>query len=273
MGLARATASSTRYETQGLAAGAGATVTPGATANSKGSYVALGTTGFEYDGLFVAITGLPGGGGTRYRIDISSNTGGSDQVIIGDLYFDPSPAAVYTADYKHLLVPVKVASAAVLKARCSSASGGGSISVSTLGFCGDARQMGGFRALLPATDFSGADPVNLVSLSGTSLTGWTQIMASTPVRFAGLYLTVDSLGNTGLTTANAMFELGKGPSGSEQTLGIKVAKILNSAENGCGGVAGPFPCDVPAGSRLVVRGQCNTADNDAIGIVLHGLVA
>ena len=271
MGYARAPVSSTRYETKGISGGVGTTVTAGA-ANAKGSFATLGATGFEYDGFHLYITGLPGGGATRYRVDVSSNTGGSDQLIVEDLYFDPSPAAVYYADQKSILVPVSVPNGAVLKARCQSVAGSTSLSLGVLGFQADAKAAKGFRALKSATDWTNTDPSTTVTLSGTTLTGWQQVQASTPVRFAGLYLGLDSLGNGSLTTAHATFEIGIGASGSEHTTGIVIARQL-AAGAGMLGVHGPYPCDIAAGYRLSVRAQCDAADTNAIGVVLNGLAA
>ena len=271
MGFARALVSSTRYETQGISGGVGTTLTAGATANTKGSFAILGTTGFEYDGFHLYITGFTGGGTSRYRVDIAVNTGGSDQVIVEDVYFDPSPAATYYADQKSVLIPVNVPRGAVVKARCQSTGTSVTVAASVLGFQGDAKATKGFRALKSATDWTNTDPTNSLTLNGTTLTGWVQIMASTPVRFAGLYLTLDSLGSTSLTTAHATFEIGIGASGSEHTTGIVIARQL-SALNVIN-MHGPYPCDIAAGTRLAVRAQCDAADTNSYGVVLNGLAA
>jgi hypothetical protein len=270
VGYARALVSSTRYETQGISGGVGATVTSGA-ANTKGSFSTLGTTGFEYDGVHLTITGLPGAGTGRFRIDVSSNTGGSDQLIVEDLYFDASPADLYTVDQKSILVPVAVPAGAVLKARAQATAASLALSVGILGFQGDAKATKGFRALKSATDWTNTDPTNALTLSGTTLTGWTQIMAATPVRLAGLYLELDSLGNTGQANAHATFEIGIGASGSEHSTGIVVARQLFAS--GLVGCHGPYPCDVAAGTRLAVRAQCDAANTDSYGVVLNGLAA
>ena len=270
MGYARALVSSTRYETQGLSGGVGVTITSGA-ANAKGSFATLGTTGFEYDGFHLYITGLPGGGASRYRVDVSSNTGGSDQLIVEDIYFDPSPQGNYTAAWKEILVPVAVPAGAVLKARCQAPAASVSLSASVLGFQGDAKATKGFRALKSATDWTNTDPTNSLTLSGTTLTGWTQVMAATPARFAGLYLALDSLGATGQTAAHATFEIGIGTSGSEHTTGIVLARQLSGY--GLNDGHSFHPCDIAAGTRLSVRAQCDGANTNSYGVVLNGLAA
>ena len=270
MGYARALASSTRYETQGISGGNGTTITPGA-ANTKGSYTTLGTAGFSYDGFFATCTGLGGGGTTRYRVDLAVNNGGSDQVIVEDLYFDPSSGGLYYLGPRRILLPVSLAAGAVVKARVQSANGSGSCLVGVLGFQGDAKATKGFRALKSATDWTNTDPTNSLTLSGTTLTGWSQVMASTPVRFAGLTMSINSLG-TNLTAAQATFEIGIGASGSEHTTGIVIPLQLFGGM-GSLGTESCLPCDIPAGSRLSVRAQCSAADTNSIGIVLNGLAA
>jgi hypothetical protein len=96
-------------------------------------------------------------------------------------------------------------------------------------------------------------------------------MASTPVRFAGLYLMLDSLGSVA-TSAHATFEIGIGTSGSEHSTGIIIARQLASALAINDG-DGPYPCDIAAGTRLSVRAQCDAADTDSYGVVLNGLAA
>ena len=275
MGARRAIVGSTRYETRGIVTGVGTTVTSGAI-NAKGSYATLGTTGFAYDGFFLYITGLAGAGLTRFRIDLAVNTGGSDQLIVEDLYFDSSPSGFYFADQKSILVPVTIPAGAVVKARIQATLASSILSASVLGFQSDAKATKGFRALKSATDWTNTDPTNSLTLSGTTLTGWSQVMASTPARFAGLYLSLDSLGGSSQVTAHATFEIGLGASGSEHSTGIIIARQLVISSNGAAGLIdchGPYPCDIPAGARLSVRAQCDSANTVAYGVILNGLAA
>lgn len=272
MGFPRALVSSTRYETLGIATGVGTTITSGA-ANAKGSYSTLGTTGFEYDGMVMTITGLPGAGITRYRVDLAVNTGGSDQVIVEDVTFDTMNAGAYYSGLRAVTLPVGVPKGGVLKARSQAvAASSASISVSVAGFQGDAKALKGFRALKSATDWTNTDPTNSLTLSGTTQTGWSQVMASTPVRMAGLYLAIDSLGNNALTSAHATFEIGVGALGSEHSTGIIIPMQL-SPSGPLYGFAACCPCDIPAAARLSVRAQCDVADTNTIGVVLGGLAA
>jgi hypothetical protein len=270
MGFGQPLAASARYETQGLSSGMGTSVTASGTANTKGSYIALGgATGFEYDGFYVAITGNSGGGTVRYLTDIAADNT-AQEVVAANLFFDPQAAESYTADRQFIYIPVKVKKGATLYARCQSSVGGGTLSVSTLGYAGDGRMLAGFSKQICATDLTGSDPTNTITLNGSTLTGWTQVMASTPNRLAALMLRLDDLG-VGLGTMNAMFELGMGTSGNEVSLGIKFATQLATGGFGPGGTDW-FPCNIPAGKRLVARAQCQTTDTNSVGVFLYGLV-
>src|ERR1700691_4551548 len=202
MGYARALASSTRYQSLGVSGGVGTTLTASATVNTKGSFAILGTTGFQYDGFHLHLTGLPGSGGSRFRVDVSSNTGGSDQLIVEDIYFDASSSGSYYQDQEGILVPVYVPAGAALKARVQGTAASTQISASILGFSGDAKSERGFRALKSTTDWTGTDPTNSITFSGITLTGWTQVQAVAPVRLAALYLAIDGLSNLSLVNAH-----------------------------------------------------------------------
>jgi hypothetical protein len=276
MGFAGNLGASARYQTLGRSGGGGTQITASATANTKGSYATLGTTGFDYDGFWVTITSVVSGTTYRQRVDLAVNTGGSDQVVAEDVYYDGSITGEwYDNSGAGFFVPVKIPGGAVVKARCQSSTGSGTLLVSINGMQGDARLVSGFRALKSATDWTNTDPTNSLTLGGTTLSGWTQVMASTPVRFAGLYLGLDSLG-AAPGFVSCFFDIGWGIAGSEQVL-----TTVGTASFGGGGPSplfyhpiGPFPCDLPAGTRLAVRGQ--SAYSGAAGTVypvLHGLAA
>ncbi len=276
MGYAPSLGASARYQMLGRSGGGGTQITANATANTKGSYATLGTASFDYDGFWVAITSVVSGTIYRQRVDIAVNTGSSDQVIAEDVYYDGSVSgAWYDNSARSFFVPVKIPRGAVVKARCQSSTGSGTLLAAVNGMQGDARMISGFRALKSATDWSGTDPTNSLALSGATLSGWTQVTASTPARFAGLYLGLDSLG-TAPGFAACIFDIGWGTAGSERVL-----TSIGTASYGSSGVsplfyapAGPFPCDLPAGTRLAVRGQ--SAYSSAAGTVypvLHGLAA
>lgn len=273
MGFGRPLGSSTRYENRGFGTGVGTTVTASVTAGSKGTAANLGAvTSFDYDGIIVSYSH---GNSVRYRLDILANNGGADEKIVEDLLIDGSSSGAYIGS--SIFVPVSVRSGAQLKGQLASSNGGNTLTVGISGFQGDARQLAGFRALKSFTDWDATTPINPVSgknqaaLTGTTLTGWNEIIASSPCRCAGLYATIDTMGNVP-ASAGVLFTVGWGAAGSERAL-FTIPYSNGGATSGTSPAVGPFPCDFPAGTRFAWQGQASGADTATMAMVLNGLAA
>jgi hypothetical protein len=277
MGFGYPLSSSPRYEMLGRSGGAGTAITAGSTANTKGSYTTLGTTSFNYDGIWVSLTNVQGGTAQRGRIDIAVNNGGSDQIVCEDLYFDGSLGGSYynTPSDGPSFLPVKIPKGGIVKARAQSSGTSGTFAVTVQGVSGDGRMIRGARALKAATDWTNTDPANGVVASGTSLSGWSQVQASTPNRFSALYVAASSKGSPP-TLINFLVDIGWGGSGSERVLfSVTGTSYTSVTQTGLyGGPHGPWPCDMPAGTRLAARVQSAYAGaSGTLGIVLYGLAA
>jgi hypothetical protein len=265
MGFAPALCSSTRYETLASGAGSGSGVSVASGSSAYGSLVTIGSPSFDYDGFFLSIVGANTG---RQRITVTLNTGIADETLIGDYFVDF--AAGGTNNSVFVPFPVAVPAASTLKAQVWHSSGSGfGCYIAIVGFQGDSRQVRGFRAVLSATDFGiTQDPTNSITLSGTTTTGWVQSQAASPARFAALYASFDGRGGT-VTSARIKWDLGWGTSGSEHQLASYFA-IYNGSNHS---LAGPFPCDIPAGSRIVYRATCSASDTNVLALVLTGIAA
>lgn len=261
----------TRYETQGVSSGIGVTVTSGASANQKGSYALIGsTTGFAYDGFILQVTGVST---IRGRLDIASNIA-ADEIIVQDLFFD-NASGIANEGFK-IPIPVAVPSGAQLKARLQANVGSATCRVSIIGYTGSAELPKGYRALLSATDFTNTDPANSVTPSGTTLSAWGTVAASSQARFAGLYFSAATGGTTSGRTATALtYNIGIGASGSEIILISSIASqfTTNGPSGAEVGPRGPFKCDIPSGKRLAFQFQNNVTSNVATSCALSGLVA
>lgn len=253
--------SSANYDGLGAGTGTGTTVAA-ANANAKNTYVTIGTSTFSYDGFYAFLCG--GATAGRKRWDIAANLGGSDQIIAADLFSDQAANSDGTSI---LWAPVRVPSGAILKARIQphTANAGGIITLA--GYRGDAKRARGFSRIISCTDWTNSDPTNSVTLNGTTQTGWTQICASTPNRLAGLYATFTNLGNA-VTGVRILVDIGFGGAGSEKVL----LTFLRHNVLANGPIYGPFPCDIPAGTRLSVRMQASGADTQVVSVVLNGIV-
>jgi hypothetical protein len=265
MGFARALAASTRCETLGAASGAGTTVTSGSA--GYGSLVTLGTSSFNYDGVF--LTYLQTGSSTAARVTVTANTGSADEIIIQDLFLDSRTS---TAGPRFgIYVPIAIPKGAVIKAQVYTRTASITGQVAITGFHGDSRMSRGFRGLVSLTSFSGLSTATGLTLSGTTQTGWSQIIASSPYRIAGLYAAVSTNGSTPSVGATIQFDIGWGASGSEKPFCTLIAGVL-TADMFLANV-GPIPCNFAAGTRFAWRATASQTDTATSGLVLNGLIA
>lgn len=258
----------TRYETLGITTGQGVTVTCGAS-NTKGSAATIGTTGFAYKGFHIAIVAMSSA--APYRVDVIANSG-TDEVIVQDVHVDNRIAG--TSSAFSIYFPVAVAAGAVLKVRAQSSTASATLRASIIGFTGSAELQNGFRAALAATDFTNTDPTNSVTPSGTTQTGWTTMQATTPARFAALYVMPCGAGGSAGAATNATFDVGHGTAGNEVAIVTGIATRMSASA----GIleptsSGPFFCDIAAGSRLAFRMQNAATSNIAVSCAAWGLVA
>jgi hypothetical protein len=263
MGYGAPLASASRYETLGAATGVGTPVTSGASINTFGSTITLGTTSFDYDGIFITTAST---GNNISLVDIIVNTGGSDQIIVTTV---PVPHNSGGGIYQSTsgVIPVSIPAGAVVKAKMQSETASAIADLMVVGFQGNNNTSPGFRGLACCTDITSGAPTNGITMSSTTQTAWAQIRASTPNRIAGLYWSYDTRGTTAGAT-QVLLQVGWGPSGSE--------KLLFTAGLNFGMVPvlqGPYPCDLPPGTRLAARMQANGTVTQTVSILLHGLIA
>jgi hypothetical protein len=265
-------AASCQYELVGESGGIGTTVTSSASANVKGSYTTIGTAGFSYDGFWLHITNTQGGTAYRYMVDLAVNNGGSDQIIVANAFFDGSIGGAYyqTAGSFLPFFPVSVPKSGVLKARCSATTGSGTVAVSVQGMQGDNRIIRPFRGVVNDTPFTNGDPTTGITTSGTTQSAWSGIIASTSVRYAAIYVSESSVGgNPGLIGYRA--DIGFGAAASERVLFSIVTTAYTYTMPGS--ALGPYPCDLPAGTRLAARAQSSYNAAGTYYPIIYGLAA
>lgn len=267
MGYGQSLIAAARSETLGITTGIGKTLTSG-TAGVYGSLVTIGTTNFSYDGFFINVGKNTTG---RHLLRVYGNNGVLDLLIADGVFVDGSAGSANGGG--SILVPVRIPSGYFVKASHAANSNAQTVFVSIVGFQGDPRIVGGFSKLVSLTDFGAAsvDPANLITLSGNTLTGFSQIVSSTSANVAALYAGFDSNAQT-LGTGGISFDVAWGGAGAEQTL-----LTFDTHTNGAAPMElplGPIPCAIPAGTRLSARAQCSlNTETHIVGVVLSGLVA
>jgi hypothetical protein len=263
VGTSRPKIASPRYQLLGRSgsAGTGTAVAASATADTKGSYVTIGTTSYAYDG-FKLTNGRSGVGstGVAYRIDLATDDGlgGGPQIIMQDMFYEGS-TLWYLQALSPIEIPVRIPSGVDLKMRCQSSAGGDWVYPSIQGVSADNSRVRGYTKLLPATDWTGTAPNNSgFNPGGATQTGWVTVCASTSDLFAGLYVGLALRGAGGSTYLDFMIDVAIGSVGNEQYL--FTVHGYDDSNNGSpsamlGCPAGPYDCDIPAGSRIAMRFQ------------------
>jgi hypothetical protein len=265
MGYGRPLASASRYETLGATTGLGTTVTSGSTANTFGATITLGTTSFDYDGIFITTEST---GNNISLVDIIVNNGGSDQIIVTTVPV-PHNAGGALMQSTSGLIPVRIPAGAVVKAKMQSVSLSATANVMVTGVQGSNGMSLGFRGLACCTDITSGQTTNGITMTSTTQTSFAfgQIQASTPNRIAGLYWSYDPRGTTA-GASQVLLQVGWGPSGGEQVL-FTAGFTFSSVPV----LQGPYPCDLPAGTRLAARMQASGTVTQTVSILLHGLIA
>jgi hypothetical protein len=258
-----------RTETLGTGSGTGTTVTAGS-ANVKGSYATIGTANFQYSGFILNLS-RPSSG-TQYRIDIAINTGGSDQIIAEDVWFE-SVSSSPAGGCAILDFPVAIPAGATVKARCQSVTASATIAVALVGYTGDAALSPGHKAVRSCTDWTNTAPSNSVTETNTSFTAWTTICSSLPARISYLWLAPTAAGDSTRTSTAFLAEFGIGSAGAEVAIGQAALAQSTAVVGGAIPSFIALPCDIQAGKRLAFRVQCAGSAADAISFAAMGLAA
>jgi hypothetical protein len=108
-----------------------------------------------------------------------------------------------------------------------------------------------------------------ISFSGASGT-WVQATASTSQAYRAVAI-VPSTHNSSISSLSPQFEVGVGPSGSEQTFGVTIVNYnSNEFVQSSPPYLSLFGRNIPSGSRLAVKHNI-TANPDRYGFTLIGI--
>lgn len=259
--------SASQVEVLGMTAASGTAVAGSATAGNYGSLTTIGTTGFSYDGFL--LQNVPGAG-RNWKITLTASTaGGADETIVQDVVASNINS---TAMQQSMSFPVRVPAGAVIKAKVADNIGSSTIYLSILGYRGNKALNRGYSRVISLTDFgaSGTNqlyPNTLLTMNGTTLTGWSEIVASTSAS-VGVISPAITTGASSMSAVRIMLELGYGAAGSEITTGIKVGSFVSTNVMAAAGENVPY--FIPVGTRLAVRGQASGSESHTVGMVVWG---
>lgn len=112
--------------------------------------------------------------------------------------------------------------------------------------------------------------------TANALGSWTQIIASTPNHFNGLMVAFGSAARSNAALNSWLVDIAIGASGSEQIIlkQLLTMSFSNTIFYMTPTFFGPFPCSIPAGTRIAARAQCSTSTSTTrnIDVTLYGLI-
>lgn len=252
-----------RLSSIGTASSVGTTV-DGLSSGAKGSYVQLSaSTPFAATGLLVTLAGRLGS--VDVFVDLAVGAAGSEQIFASDLW------AAGFGRFRYFL-PIRVPAGVRLAARASSTdtSFGSGVYVNVQLIAG------GMMGMAP---LSRCDALGIASNAGTTVTAggsantkgsWAQLIASTARMYRALIVATRGPAAVGSV---AMFDVGIGAASSEQVVIPDIGTeqtTSGSNDTQFGPVTPPFPCVVPAASRIAGRVQAQTA-SQACKMAVYGL--
>lgn len=264
--------SPTSYEIIGRSSATSATlvtVSANASANVKGSYATIGTTTFHWSGFYLLVQRIATTG--RWRLDVAINTGGSDAIIVEDFFIETTANGTSF----NLWFPLRVPSGASVKVRVQCDSGGSTLAMAAFGYMSGPNGPPSYSRIISCTDFTSTDATNGVTLNGTTQTAWAQVVSSTALRIAGLYVSPSRRADAVRSNASLVVDIGRGAASSE-IVTLQLVVFNHGATNMetvvPASVERPYFIDIPASTRLSVRAVADAATTDSFGVCLSGLV-
>jgi len=250
------------FEILGLTSdGTGTQVTTGSS-NTKGSYVTMGTSSFDYCGITLVI-GPQSTAADRYLFDVSFDNGTTahisnvfNQIAAGNgmsfFYFDK----------------VKATSSSIIRVRAQSSSATRNVNVYVIGWKRTANDPPGFTSctnIVADTTTSFASTVDL-TLDNT----WIQHVASSADKYSAFALGFGHNGSAPSTQQSARVSLGTGASSSEVELFAQGVVIGTGSPYFRGQGISQFKKTVNAGTRISLRANATTPGTDALRVAIYG---
>ena len=249
----------------------GLTVTAGATANTKGSWVTFGTPSFQYESILVCAAQTAA---SRKLFDIGVNDGsGNWHVIAGNIAFEGSKSA---DSIHHFELPLRVKAGQELGIRIQASTASHILIMTITGFSKGHHGAPGYAQIVPLFTSTSSRGVTIDPGATANTKGpWTQLIASTPYPLDSLLFYGGRAGDVSRTNAaTALIDIGVGEAGSEYVLVPDIFARWTTTLDGPEIYAGQLNVSVPAGVRLVARAQCTdtVAGDRNLDVCLYGLV-
>lgn len=249
----------------------GITVAAHASANTKGSWVELGTAAIGADGFYAQV--VPGNSGDDFLVDIGVGGSGSEVAIVENVY-----VSTYSLGNFHgpaiFYVPLPVTAGTRIAARVQATTGAAEVWVSVILARGEEyRGLRKSRATTYGAN-TAASRGTPIDPGGSSHTNgaWTQLSAAVTdhIRYAVAFTGPGA--DQARSTASWFVELGIGAAASETVNFPGMQCRCHNADDGVFPAVHQLRALWPTGSRLSARARCSitTAGDRLIDVVVIG---
>lgn len=245
------------------------------TASSNGTSVTTASiaqiaaaTTYDYDAILVSTIG--NSIGVEAALDIYLGASAAEYMLVDKLRVSK---AISNPQALGILLPLAVPRGS----RVSAKAFGGTLSTIIHGLSGAPFAARGFKRAVSMgiTTTAGVtvDPGATVNTLGA----WTQITASTPNNFNAIMIAIgDGARSVASATNSWLVDIGIGAAGLEQPIirQLFVMSAANTVFSMSPPMFGPFPCNIPAGTRIAARAQSNNngATTRNIDVIAYGLI-
>lgn len=249
-------------------------VTADAAANTKGAYAQLTAATVQDASGFLLHTGLPSAGGATYLLDLAIGGAGSEQVILSNFLLADQKGTQNNSGATGVFIPLKIPAGVRVAARLQCSTGGASLRVGLTLFDGGFLLPEGFQRCTTYGANTATSSGTATNADQNAMGAWGELTASTtnPIRL--LYVApIVALADTALTSTTVLFNIGVGAAASEVEV-VSDIPILGSVFEDAAHprFIGPFPVNIPAGSRLAIQHQSNnSADMHDMLWAVYGL--
>lgn len=255
-----------------LATTIGTSVTPSASANTKGAWAQLiAVTAFDATGILVWLNSQ--GPGQDVLFDIGVGGAGVEQVLIENV-----PTAEFGGNVGHVwYFPIEVPAGSRISARAQvNAAGAGTLFASAMMLAGGMKSpqvLGRVTTYGANTADSGGvqiDPGGVVNTKGL----YSEIVASTTNPIKKLIISHANQNNSVRLDARWFVDIAVGGAGSEQIIISNVFLICSANIDRIMPTSfPPIDVEIPAGTRIAARAQCSITDATGrlFDLLLHGV--
>lgn len=250
----------------------GTLLTAGAGTHTKGAYSQLvAATARDYMALLISVQAT-GSGSSDALVDIAIGAGGSEVVVIPNLYC----ASATSFDVAEYLFPIFIPLGTRIAARCQTNAANGTVRVMVHGISYN------FQAIPPANVVT-AYGVNTADTGGVSVEpggssntkgAYSEIISSTTRIIKGFIIGFGGQVNAVRTAANWLVDLAVGAAGSEQIIVADFPILADSTSDNITPIASPYiPTYIPIGTRLAARAQCSITDatDRLFDVIIYGV--